>query len=67
MLSWIYSHFQSLSPLGRDSSQNRRMKKYENDDIPQEQVVRIYQEELAKIMGRRFEDTMRAGEQAFPR
>ncbi|XP_014293824.1 homeobox protein cut isoform X2 [Halyomorpha halys] len=46
----------SESPLGRDNSQTRRLKKYENDDIPQEQVVRIYQEELAKIMGRRLED-----------
>ncbi|XP_073999127.1 homeobox protein, cut isoform X4 [Rhodnius prolixus] len=46
----------SESPLGRDNSQNRRLKKYENDDISQEQVVRIYQEELAKLMGRRLED-----------
>lgn len=51
------NHPQSAeSPLGRDNSQTRRLKKYENDDIPQEQVVRIYQEELAKIMGRRLED-----------
>lgn len=60
------SFLQSPSPLGRDNSQNKRLKKYENDDIPQEQVVRIYQEELAKLMGRRLEDTMR-GEQGFPR
>lgn len=44
------------SPFSRDHSQNRRMKKYENDDIPQEKVVRIYQEELVKLMGRRMED-----------
>ncbi|XP_045469300.1 homeobox protein cut isoform X3 [Harmonia axyridis] len=44
------------SPYSRDHSQNRRMKKYENDDIPQEKVVRIYQEELVKLMGRRMED-----------
>lgn len=50
---------------GGDNSQNRKLKKYENDDIPQEQVVRIYQEELAKLMGRRFEDSMR-GEQPYP-
>lgn len=46
------------SPFGKDrmDSQNRRLKKYENDDIPQEKVVRIYQEELAKLMGRRADD-----------
>lgn len=46
------------SPFNKDrlDSQNRRLKKYENDDIPQEKVVRIYQEELAKLMGRRVED-----------
>lgn len=44
------------SPSGRDSSHNRRIKKYENDDISQEQVVRIYHEELVKLMGRRLED-----------
>ncbi|KAK9887307.1 hypothetical protein WA026_021617 [Henosepilachna vigintioctopunctata] len=44
------------SPFSRDHSQNRRLKKYENDDIPQEKVVRIYQEELVKLMGRRIED-----------
>lgn len=49
-------HGQCPSPFSRDSSQNRRLKKYENDDIPQEKVVRIYQEELAKLMGRRLED-----------
>lgn len=49
-------HAQCLSPFSKDSSQNRRLKKYENDDIPQEKVVRIYQEELAKLMGRRLED-----------
>ncbi|GBP43026.1 Homeobox protein cut [Eumeta japonica] len=49
----------------KDSSQNRRLKKYENDDIPQEKVVRIYQEELAKIMSRRVED-MRHNREGFP-
>lgn len=49
-------HGQCSSPFSKDSSQNRRLKKYENDDIPQEKVVRIYQEELAKLMGRRLED-----------
>lgn len=50
------SQGQCPSPFSKDSSQNRRLKKYENDDIPQEKVVRIYQEELAKLMGRRVED-----------
>jgi homeobox protein cut-like len=58
-------HNQCLSPFSKDSSQNRRLKKYENDDIPQEKVVRIYQEELAKLMGRRMED-MRNPREAFP-
>lgn len=44
------------SPFSRDSSLNKRLKKYENDDISQEKVVRIYQEELAKLMSRRMED-----------
>lgn len=38
--------------LAKENSLSRRLKKYENDDIPQEKVVRIYQEELAKLMGR---------------
>ncbi|XP_076256402.1 homeobox protein, cut isoform X4 [Rhynchophorus ferrugineus] len=40
------------SPFSKDSSLNKRLKKYENDDISQEKVVRIYQEELAKLMTR---------------
>ena len=41
------------SPMStKENSLSRRLKKYENDDIPQEKVVRIYQEELAKLMGR---------------
>lgn len=57
---------QCPSPFSnKDSSQNRRLKKYENDDIPQEKVVRIYQEELAKIMSRRVED-MRHNRDGFP-
>lgn len=56
----------------KDGSPSRKVRKYENDDIPQEKVVRIYQEELAKIMGRRLEESMRGGvgarpgEQPFP-
>ncbi|XP_023946113.1 homeobox protein cut isoform X6 [Bicyclus anynana] len=57
---------QCPSPFSnKDSSQNRRLKKYENDDIPQEKVVRIYQEELAKIMTRRVDD-MRHNREGFP-
>lgn len=41
------------SPMSaKENSLSRRLKKYENDDIPQEKVVRIYQEELAKLIGR---------------
>lgn len=54
------------SPFSKErlDSQNRRLKKYENDDIPQEKVVRIYQEELAKLMGRRVDDLR--GPREFP-
>ncbi|XP_035708595.1 homeobox protein cut isoform X3 [Folsomia candida] len=49
---------QCPSPLStssaRDRERERRMRKYENDDIPQEQVARIYQEELAKLAGIRL-------------
>ena len=41
------------SPSG-SSSRDRRLRKYENDDISQEQVARIYQEELAKLVGLRL-------------
>ncbi|XP_075745046.1 homeobox protein, cut isoform X3 [Rhipicephalus microplus] len=37
----------------------RSSRKYENDDIPQEMVARIYQEELAKLMGQRVEESFR--------
>lgn len=54
------------SPFSKEriDSQNRRLKKYENDDIPQEKVVRIYQEELAKLMGRRVDELR--GPRDFP-
>lgn len=42
----------SPSPFSKDQSLNRR-KKYENDDIPQEKVARIYQEEFSKLMNSR--------------
>ncbi|CAH1970420.1 unnamed protein product [Acanthoscelides obtectus] len=54
------------SPFSRDSSLNKKLKKYENDDIPQEKVVRIYQEELAKLMSRRIEDMRNQREGAGP-
>lgn len=41
----------------RDAKRSSR--KYENDDIPQEMVARIYQEELAKLMGQRVEESFR--------
>ncbi|XP_066153807.1 homeobox protein cut isoform X2 [Euwallacea fornicatus] len=53
------------SPFSKESSLSKRLKKYENDDISQEKVVRIYQEELAKLMGRRMED-MRSPREGFP-
>jgi len=40
-------------------SSRAKLRKYENDDIPQEKVVRIYQEELTKLMSRRLEESMR--------
>lgn len=44
------------SPFSRESSLSKKLKKYENDDIPQEKVMRIYQEELTKLMGGKMED-----------
>lgn len=53
------SDHQCPSPFSKDS-QNRRLRKYDNDDISHEKVARIYQEELAKLMSRTPRD-------AFPR
>lgn len=44
-------HNQCTSPFSKDS-QNRRLRKYDNDDISHEKVARIYQEELAKLITR---------------
>lgn len=52
-------HNQSTSPFSKDS-QNRRLRKYDNDDISHEKVARIYQEELTKLM-------TRAPRDAFPK
>ena len=46
------------SPFGK--SRNNNMKKYENDDISEEKVAKIYQEELTKLMTRGNRD-------AFPK
>lgn len=60
-----HSNEDSKSPHGQCSSpfskelQKQKLRKYENDDIPQEKVVKIYQEELAKLMGKRIEDFRR--------
>lgn len=40
---------QCTSPFSKESQ--RRLRKYDNDDIPHDKVARIYQEELAKLMG----------------
>ncbi|XP_066962908.1 homeobox protein cut-like isoform X33 [Macrobrachium rosenbergii] len=42
------------SPLSRDG-RPRGLRKFDNDDIPQEKVARIYQEELVKLMSRPHE------------
>ncbi|VVC35490.1 Hypothetical protein CINCED_3A013569 [Cinara cedri] len=57
------SNDDSTSPnqLNNTSPSRQRSK----EDIPQEQVARLYQEELSKIMGKRLEDSMRSGEQPF--
>ncbi|KAK8378110.1 hypothetical protein O3P69_018818 [Scylla paramamosain] len=39
----------SPSPLSRDA---RRIRKFDNDDMPQEKVAKIYQDELMKLMSR---------------
>ena len=45
---------------GDNSALARRvLRKFENDDIPQEMVARIYQEELAKLLGHQAEEGFR--------
>lgn len=51
-------HNQCPSPFSKDAQ--RRLRKYDNDDISHDKVARIYQEELAKLM-------TRAPRDAFPR
>lgn len=43
------------SPFGKRNSNN--MKKYENDDISEEKLQKIYQEEFHKIMARSQRDS----------
>jgi homeobox protein cut-like len=48
-----HSDTDSKSPNGRDVASPfsiRRAKKYDNDDIPQDKIAKIYQEEFAKLM-----------------
>lgn len=47
-------HDPSLSPFTKE--QMKKLKKYENDDISQDKVTRIYQEELAKLINRQPRD-----------
>lgn len=67
-----HSNEDSKSPHGcessysRDSTLSKKLKKYENDDISQEKVMRIYQEELAKLMGRKIDD-FRGPREGFPK
>jgi homeobox protein cut-like len=47
----------SKSPPNCTSPFGKRLKKYENDDITEEKVARIYQEELTKLMTRGQRDS----------
>ncbi|XP_054168250.1 homeobox protein cut-like isoform X2 [Oppia nitens] len=52
----------TLASLYRADNANlarRVLRKFENDDIPQDMVARIYQEELAKLIGQQVEDGFR--------
>ncbi|XP_022257639.1 homeobox protein cut-like isoform X2 [Limulus polyphemus] len=49
------------------SGSMRRSRKYDNDDIPQEMVAKIYQEELAKLMGQRVEEGFRLPRDQYER
>ncbi|XP_022237797.1 homeobox protein cut-like isoform X2 [Limulus polyphemus] len=49
------------------ASNLRRSRKYDNDDIPQEMVARIYREELAKLMGQRVEEGFRLPQALYER
>lgn len=60
------NHNSRDASLSNDKSY-RRSRKYENDDIPQEMVARIYQEELAKLIGQRVEEGFRTPRDQFER
>jgi homeobox protein cut-like len=52
----------TISNLYRGDNSNltrRVLRKFENDDIPQDMVARIYQEELAKLIGQQVEEGFR--------
>ncbi|XP_076368941.1 homeobox protein cut-like isoform X2 [Tachypleus tridentatus] len=60
----------NISNNCKDSFQTsnlRRSRKYDNDDIPQEMVARIYREELAKLMGQRVEEGFRLPQALYER
>lgn len=47
----------SKSPPNCTSPFEKRLKKYENDDITEDKVAKIYQEELTKLMARGQRDS----------
>jgi homeobox protein cut-like len=52
----IIERSQCTSPISRDGISNRKLKKHDHEDVPHDQVLRIYQEEFAKLVGRRIEE-----------
>ncbi|XP_071034811.1 homeobox protein cut-like 1 isoform X2 [Parasteatoda tepidariorum] len=62
-----YNLGNSRDNLSNSDKSFRRSRKYENDDIPQEMVARIYQEELAKLIGQRVEEGFRTPRDQFER
>ncbi|XP_055946575.1 homeobox protein cut-like 1 isoform X1 [Argiope bruennichi] len=61
------NHGNSRDASNASDKSFRRSRKYENDDIPQEMVARIYQEELAKLIGQRVEEGFRTPRDQFER
>lgn len=49
----------AMSSLYRNNDARRVLRKFEADDIPQDMVNRIYQEELAKLIGQQVEEGFR--------
>ncbi|XP_022241311.1 homeobox protein cut-like isoform X1 [Limulus polyphemus] len=50
-----------------NSTSLRRSRKFDTDDIPQEMVAKIYQEELAKLMGQRVQECFRLPNDQYER